>query len=477
MSKVRSLDLRLDDAVKVDLPRLRSKTYLVVGFKDKRSESGTAATDMAGLGQPARSDARGYETVMLRPNGAGDGTLPAETIDVPITSLYILPRNWAPFQGRIHGHREVGYREAQDSGISNVARLRPTSPSSRTRVRPSSATAGRSGTGLFENMIFAVSYGSTGPNRQAEKTRIVKHITTHGGTVLEDSFRELFQKDGLPTFGQQQHAPRHPISDESNGLQVKARFKDAGFACVIADEHSRRVKYMQALALGLPCLAGRWIEDCVRQSSIVDWAPYLLPAGKSTYLGDAIRSRTLAYCPASDAPLSKTITATGPKLLAGRRVLFVDDKKAATSRDTYLFLLHVLSPSRIMRVPSIEAAEAILASSSRTNRHGRLDAEWDFLYLAGHELRRVTEDGKLSTPPLERKRKSGGDIGPGALSNKRRRGLHLHGERATSTDVPIGPLHEESGGMLVTGTERLKIKILNDEFLVQSLITGILLHG
>ncbi|KAK3088926.1 radiation sensitive protein rad9, partial [Teratosphaeriaceae sp. CCFEE 6253] len=64
------------------------------------------------------------------------------------------------------------------------------------------------------------------------------------------------------------------------GLVLKAKYKHLGFVALVADRHSRRAKYMQALALGLPTLSGRWLADSLdaEDDHPVPWAKYLLAA-------------------------------------------------------------------------------------------------------------------------------------------------------------------------------------------------------
>ena len=132
---------------------------------------------------------------------------------------------------------------------------------------------------------------------------------------------------------------------------------------------------MQALALGLPCLAPQWITTCLAKGAIVDWEPYLLCAGASTVLGNALRSRILPPYSAAEARLAEVIEQR-PRLLDGQRVLVVVDSKKSRNeaKEPYVFLASVLGPS-ISRVFSTQQAREVLLE------HQKAGNPFDWLYL------------------------------------------------------------------------------------------------
>jgi hypothetical protein len=270
--------------------------------------------------------------------------------------------------------------------------------------------------GLFENMAFAVSY----LNRLQEKDNVMKLILDNGGQILQDGFEVLFEK------------PRLQESDA--GLTLSATAKPLGFSALIADDHSRRAKYMQALALGLPCISGLWILACVAKGAILDWSPYLLSAGQSSFLGNAIKSRILQPYPAVDATLETTIQARA-KLLDGKSVLVVTGRgKTEVHRKAYVFLARVIGPDRVGQVADLSEARKKLTSSEAEGR------TWDLLYVDGQEeaaAATVFGSGK-----------------PGSSSMKRKRG-------PTAADDTTPPPK--------------RIRVINDETMIQSLILGQLL--
>ncbi|KAJ9145597.1 DNA repair protein crb2 [Coniochaeta hoffmannii] len=229
----------------------------------------------------------------------------------------------------------------------------------------------RRGGKLFDGMAFAISFQSKQPGESkevhAEREKFAESlgamIVQAGGRVLENGFIELFQS------GSSRSVAASPISSMSssppqatNGeVNLTAAGRRLGFTALIVDGHSRKAKYMQALALGLPCLAARWITTCLNSGEIVDWVPYLLCAGESTFLGGAYKSRVLTPYNASEARLAQVIEAR-PRLLEGSRVLLVMKKSEEVNGMAYVFLARVLGAT-IGRAHSIDEAKAMMKAS------------------------------------------------------------------------------------------------------------------
>ncbi|OAQ99506.1 hypothetical protein LLEC1_01696 [Akanthomyces lecanii] len=204
---------------------------------------------------------------------------------------------------------------------------------------------------LFDGMVFAISVA-------ADRGKLETGIVQAGGTVLQDGFQELFQS--LPSM-----TATDVASDDNTDLMLSQRGLESGFTALIADAHSRKAKYMQALALGLPCLAQQWITACLHKGALIDWQPYLLCAGASAVLGNAFRSRGLLPYPADTAVLAETIDQR-PRLLNGQRVLVVMDGKKAKSeaKQPYMFLCQALGPA-ITRVATVDQGRAALAENAK----------------------------------------------------------------------------------------------------------------
>ncbi|EJP68994.1 UbiD family decarboxylase [Beauveria bassiana ARSEF 2860] len=265
---------------------------------------------------------------------------------------------------------------------------------------------------LFEGMVFAISVAS-------DRGKLENRIVQAGGIALQDGFQELFQS--LPSMTSTDGA-----FDDNKDLVLSQRGMESGFTALIADGHSRKAKYMQALALGLPCLAQQWITACLNKGALIDWQPYLLCAGTSAVLGNAFRSRCLLPYPAATALLADTIDQR-PRLLHDQSVLVVMDGKKARSeaKQPYIFLCQALGPS-ITRVATVEQGRAALAERAKGSH------PFTWLYI---DKSTGTAEAVLAPPAAARSKKK---------------------KKRTSAATQAG-----------TG-----VRILHDELIVQSLILG-----
>lgn len=368
-SAVKRLELRIGDGVKVDMPGVPKVTHIVRGFEDKLSRD--QLDEAADRGDYPQTDIFGYSTLILGPkqrkslpNGGLNNS--ENVIRAPIGRIYLDTILWNQLKDR-----EFTYEHKTAPPEESVPQT-PMKSSLPTSASPSARfSRNTQGVGLFSNMAFAVSYKED----DGSKKRMMELLAENGGTILHKGFAELFETSSIlpittPTKGQ--HKEKRSILP---GLHLTDEARNVGFTCVIADTHTRREKYMQALALNLPCLSGRWVEDCVNKGRLLDWDVYLLPAGDSMYLNGATRSRIMAPTPPAKARLAQTISAR-PRLLAEKSVLIVMGRgKAEQKRKAYIFLTFALGASRVERVPDLETARALLDSQSE----GGLPSTWDFV--------------------------------------------------------------------------------------------------
>ncbi|KAF4984250.1 hypothetical protein FZEAL_538 [Fusarium zealandicum] len=269
---------------------------------------------------------------------------------------------------------------------------------------------------LFGGMVFAISFQNNAKHQ--ERTKLETKITQAGGTILAEGFQEIFEDSLIMNTAS-------PPFDERDALKLTKSGCESGFTALLADSHSRKAKYMQALALGLPCLAHQWATACLNKGGIVDWEPYMLCAGVSAVLGNAIRSRTLApYC-AAEARLVDVIEHR-PRLLDGQRVLVVVDAKKSRNeaKEPYIFLATILGPS-ISRVFSTKQARDVLLEDQKAGN------PFDWLYI---DKGTGTVDAVLAPKEM--------------TGNKRRR--------------KSSPPHDKIEN----------IRVLDDELVIQSLILG-----
>ncbi|KAG7106240.1 DNA repair protein crb2 like [Verticillium longisporum] len=265
---------------------------------------------------------------------------------------------------------------------------------------------------LFSGMAFAISFQSKRPGENTEQYEerlsqsndIEKKILEYGGRLLSSGFDELFDAHALRS------AAVSPVTDEEEeaSLTLATSAQTLGFTALIADGHSRKVKYMQALALGLPCISDRWVTTCVEKQKVVAWDPYLLCAGQSSFLRDAIRSRYLAPYPATDARLVDVIERR-PQLLQGSRILLIMKKSRQEDKKMpYVFLAHVLGAS-LARAYKMDEAKRMMREKEL------LEAPFDWVYV--DENTGTDEELFMAVPPTQetRKRKrvsAGGDSAP-----------------------------------------------------------------
>ena len=164
-----------------------------------------------------------------------------EQIQVPIDKVYVTGQLFAQFEER-YLFTNTSSSRTKYSGL--ISRQVSSSPHLvRGPIRPSSP--------LFQNMVFAISLTQPPKSSSAatSKETFTQLIITNSGYVADEGLHDIFL---LP-------------DDVDGALILKPEFADTTFCAVIADGHSRKAKYLQALALGIPCLACRWIESCIQQ--------------------------------------------------------------------------------------------------------------------------------------------------------------------------------------------------------------------
>ncbi|OJJ48461.1 hypothetical protein ASPZODRAFT_61825 [Penicilliopsis zonata CBS 506.65] len=439
LASVKRLDLRVGDAVKVDMPNVPKVTHIVRGFADKLEPEEMSKPDMYGF-IPV-TDVYGHSTLILGPKQRK--SLPVRglsvsesTIKVPLSRIYLDTILWNQLKDRSFSY--ISEREQTDGGFKTPSDRHATPVSPSTRLSRSINFFG----GLFAGMVFAVSF----VENEDAKDRVTKLIRENGGQILREGFNELFEMPASLPLAAPTRSPTSGDKKTPSSFRLTRGAETVGFACLIADKHSRREKYMQALALNLPCLAGRWVEDCVAQNRIVDWEMYLLPAGESMYLGGATKSRVLPFAPAHSAQLSQTITAR-PKLLEGQSVLLVMGRgKAEEKRKAYIFLTYALGASCVERVHDLRAAKAVLDQPPQNT-----DAPpvWDWVYVDDFE--QATARKMLLGAPLP----AGSQTTQSSRGRKRKRS-EVMDSTATSSQLD----HSR------------KPRIVGNEFVCQSLILG-----
>jgi hypothetical protein len=452
------LDLLVGDLVKVDLDGMRSKTWQVTGFGGVPNQRQHAAdTDIYGQ-KTVKINAKSSRNSDANEKTPGNDNVEGD-IEVAVSTVYLTRTMWPHFENRTFSVGSLSANTTSPDELPATAEfsasrsgraLIPTARASGARaaqLRDESVSAPDSPTehGLFTGMAFAISYGWN----EGEKAEVTRLIRRNGGNILEDGFDCMFSlpnlDDSVPTSPIKKSPKKSPRKTadsrkDSVGLQLKPEFNDLSFVALIADRHSRRAKYVQALALSLPTLSGKWISDSLDSSkngskvTPLQWSKYLLPAGESSYLGGAIRSRTMLHYEAAEARLSKTIE-NRDILLNGDGVLIVASKKGKSTwerRKPYAFLTLALGAAYVKRVSDLVEAKTFANSEPE---------KWKWIYVDGSVA-------DASSVVFEK---------GGAPGKKRKRGDE-------TVRVDEKAMWASDG----------KLRIVNDEFVVQSLILAAL---
>lgn len=377
MGAVKRLELKIGDAVKVDMPNVPKVTHIIRGFEDRLSAEDL--TKAASDGVLPMTDVYGYTTLLLGPKQrkslpTGGLTGPDSLIKVPVSRIYLDTILWNQLKDRAFTYASGATHSESRLQTPSDRYSTPASPGSRLQ------RSIRFLNGIFAGMVFALSYGD---NDEA-KSRITKMILDNDGSILKDGFNELFELPSDAPLATPTKSPAPGANCNNGQFRLATNAEEAGFACLIADKHSRRPKYMQALALNIPCLSDRWVEDCIAEKRILDWEMYLLPSGESIYLNGATKSRSLAPYPATTARLPDTIAAR-PNLLKDQSVLLVMGRGGRSDeerRKAYIFLTYALGASKVERVPDLKSARASLDQQAAAGT----GCTWDWIYVDGDEM-------------------------------------------------------------------------------------------
>ena len=343
-----SLDLKVGDLLKVDQKGLKKTTYQICGRKNRGSESIQE--------KPAPTDIYGYDTLILRPkqrqslpngsNKQGDTML-----EVPVWKIYITETIWIHYARRPSPHLDSLIAQCKSSENAAVDQ---SSSSAVSWTSPES--------GLFANITLAMTFLDSEEPSKADVSRMIRE---NGGHVITDKFDSLFDTS-VPSTPQEDH------SADLLTLQPTSSAASLGFVALITNSQSRRIKYVQALALNIPCLHSQWIYNCVKQQTLLPWSQYLLPAGQSSILNGAIHSRVLSGLNTSlSSPNTTTFPAMvehRPRLLENANVLMImDASKHDEKRKAFTFLAHAMGTKKIRWVKGATAAREKLTGNHDWN--------------------------------------------------------------------------------------------------------------
>lgn len=440
---IKRLELRAGDNIKVDLGGSRTSTYVVQSLSGQKMtvnsrQLETQSTQEESDPRFPPTDVHGNLLVVVtakqRQSGGGY-VLEDHEISVPVKDIYLTQTMWTHYKDRPYT-----YKPAKAASLLRIQTPseRPSTPSNLSAhgyciktpglpVPRSTKPASESNKGLFDKMAFAITNVADEDDRQ----RIAHQITVNAGQILDDGFDELFYIPSLEPTSPAKQSFKKPPSKFSLAQSAQS----VGFTCLIADKHCRTAKYIQALALGIPCIATRWIQDCVAREQVLPWGAYLLASGESSFLNGAIRSRILPTYPPNETPLLSIIK-NRPKLLDGESILLIMSKHEEDKMKSHPFFTYALGANKVSRVHSIDAAARALAKAHATGE------SWDWIYSHDNEKQaeKVLFGGSSSAG---RKRKSG---------------------TAKESET-------------VDGGRKKRPRVVGNEFLIQSLILGQLVES
>ena len=459
---IKRLELRPGDHVKLDFGGNRKKIYIVIRMQDRQQpmltpdpETPTRHTlaEQALAAMSTQTDIKGYATVVVAPKQATNvNQETVEQLTVPVRDVYFTQMMWTGLKDRSYTYNPVRSRLSSRMETPLERSSIPSTPSSRAhRIRASGLGTSKSTkpssairSNLFENMVFAIT-NITDPNLRDALNDLVSN---NGGQLLRDDFSELFH---IPSFGPITPSKRSPKRDTDSTFHLTTAASRKGFTCLIAEKHCRKAKYIQALALGLPCLSPRWVQDCVARQVIVPWEHYLLAAGESSFLNGAVRSRVIPPINALTTTLSDIIEAR-TRLLENASVLLIMEKSEEDTMQPYPLLSHALGARKVSRATSFEAAAGMVAAAEN---HGEA---WDWVY--SHDKEEKAEKvlfggGKSASGGAGKKRKRGGSVLRGSGEGK---------EKIVSSQTASAKAQQSFRN---TGT-----RVVGNEFVIQSLILG-----
>lgn len=493
---VRSFDLKPGDQVRVDMAKMRSKPYIVRGLKDFLSAEQIVEASTGEQAPP--TDIHGAKTLVLevKQRESMPKSTTIETVEVPLSNIYITTSMWIHFKDRIYVHPSeilgVNTRPQTPStnmsapGTPTTGKTRRTAiPTPGTSIqRPTAAAPAGIASGIFSDMAFALTLH--GPDD--ERKSISKLILENGGRILDPGFEVLFSssnanvasptktpatasKSSKATPADKKKSALLSVANTSESsstvLALTTQATDFGFVALISDKHSRRAKYIQALALGLPCLSYHWLIDSISSRSLRPWHLYLLPAGESAFLSGAIRSRTLTpYDPAGDDAKLEAVLQRRQRLLDGKSVLLVLKPERGKA---YRFLTAAMGATRVAWCRDVKEARRLLDNDG-----------WDWVYVDGAETDALFS-GLAAPGPGDvagKKRKRGGAASfASAVAAEKTNGSMAASSSSVAESV-VAEREKETGDVKTAVLESGRmVKVVGDEFVIQSLILGALIEG
>ncbi|BGP22628.1 BRCT domain containing protein [Rhodotorula toruloides] len=129
---------------------------------------------------------------------------------------------------------------------------------------------------LFSKTAFIITYASGkssgGGHMPADREAYVEELEGHGATIIE--WQHLFTVN----------APAKS-TDSPDLFFPMIDFEEIEEVFLLADRACTTVKYLVALALGVPCLSREFPVQCIKECVRLDWRSFLLTSGHVQQLG------------------------------------------------------------------------------------------------------------------------------------------------------------------------------------------------
>lgn len=358
LENVRPLDLRIGDVVKVQIRGLKTRRLTIASLTRITKSTDAEYTDIHGH---TSFEGRRQDT---------------NTIDQYSIYQIELPRNlMKPFSGRQFSARWREYlrysptpshkqRRGHSSPMLQCLGLdRCVSPS----IEGSATDPGTEADGIFSGIAFSVTIHA---NNASSRKRIEKRIRSNGGLLLESGPEELFEDSAF--------------SDDYDigPLKLKPSALDLTATVVIADGHSRRAKYLQALSLQIPCLHYTFIDACLAKKKVLDYRPYLLASGEGK-LDDmsVLLSMSCSHVPSlTHSHGVSHIVATRRKPLLDKNIIFVvgADETTREKRAIHLFLAWAMGCNDRTECGTLEEAHRLMTRPVDDKRWDLISVhDWD----------------------------------------------------------------------------------------------------
>ncbi|ODV92532.1 hypothetical protein CANCADRAFT_1123 [Tortispora caseinolytica NRRL Y-17796] len=371
LSHIMKLEIRQGDEVKMldDNYKPKGRYQVVRSYFTESGSKGHIAVDGSNM----------VELAPMRKRGEAEFQ---KTIECPVSSIFITRKVFS----KLHESRPVEFVLADGSTFHEMKSLRHArpargdlveSPSQKStdeedaedvKTEPALEIAAASEgnmeieSRLLEGILFSVS--GTEQNSKYEKM-----IRSFGGTILADGFANVISEDAC--------------------FRKDSTINKTVFGCVISTSHSRRWKYLEALALGFPCLSVRFIEDAILNNTLPPWERYLLAAGSSLKCEGAIVSiHSGQFSLGMKLGWNMRLQYLNRKrLMESKRVLIVfkGEKSNVDGIDLGYLLGHIWDATSIEEIidTSTHGWGVSLLNGSKPKAMKLDAAKYDFVYITG----------------------------------------------------------------------------------------------